>query len=345
MKKFLISFVLIISLLFNVFADNKQAHKELREAFKNYGMLPEMVEEGFSLDKLDEMNDWKEMFDYLQPFFMSEDKMPLDNHAFICFGERSTGEYEAHHIYNESTMLIDWSDEYGKKDELLKKGYKEDEIFYYPYFNGEWRDGYRVGKKWMLVHDTDYGTGKWKSHFQQFSLRKDVITTKKSLYVPLSGFYDKEKNNKYYAEISKSNKKYLILDLSRNSGGLDEVYLGLVDAIKRMKPKETFILMSEYSFSYGDHACLLLEKDTNIKTTLIGYPTGGGYKTATGAYHEIQFDDFKITCTLGKKTGFKRIEVSTLVEGIGITPDYYANYKESIEVVKYLIKDDELVVY
>ena len=34
-------------------------------------------------------------------------------------------------------MYIDWSDEYGSKDELLKKGYKEDEIFYYPYFNGE----------------------------------------------------------------------------------------------------------------------------------------------------------------------------------------------------------------
>ena len=34
MKKFFISFVLIISLLFNVFADNKQAHKELRKEFE-----------------------------------------------------------------------------------------------------------------------------------------------------------------------------------------------------------------------------------------------------------------------------------------------------------------------
>ena len=75
MKKFFISFILIISLLFNVFADNKQAHKELREAFENYGLLPELIEKGFNLKKLDKLNTPEEIVNYLQPFFLFFDGM------------------------------------------------------------------------------------------------------------------------------------------------------------------------------------------------------------------------------------------------------------------------------
>ena len=116
MKKIFISFVLIISLLFNVFADNKQAHKELREAFENYGLLPELIEKGFSLDKLDEIDDPVEMRDYLQPFFMDENGMPLDNHATIEIKYDINGYvYKMANVKTKSTLCIIFSDVYGSK--------------------------------------------------------------------------------------------------------------------------------------------------------------------------------------------------------------------------------------
>ena len=333
MKKFFISFVLIISLLFNVFADNKQAHKELREVFENYSMLPDMVEKGFDLDKLDKIDDWKEMSDYLQPFFQDENNYPLDNHTnirFVSLNKRET--YST--LDTESTMFIDWSDEYGSKDELLKKGYKEDEIFYYPYFNGEWRDGYRVGKKFMGNRNLYRLPNNYNSY---------LTSSKEALLVGLSDFF----NNQYYSEISNSKKKYLILDLSYNRGGSENYYFELVDAIKKMKPKEIFILCDSRTSSMGEFSSSWMKKATNIKTTIIGYPTWGGWKH--GKFERnISFDTFIMYCDVEDNKSpwraiWDRYDIPYPVEGIGVTPNIYANNaKESLEVVKHLIKDNEL---
>ena len=332
MKKFFVSFVLIISLLFNVFADNKQAHKELREVFENYSMLPEMVEKGFDLDKLDKIDDWKEMSDYLQPFFQDENNYPLDNHTSIRFV--SLNKRETYCVLDtQSSMFIEWSDEYGSKKELLKKGYKEDEIFYYPYFNGEWKDGYRVGKKFM--GDRHYGGLPMYIPY--------LTSSEEALLVGLSDFC----NNQYYSEISNSKKKYLILDLSYNTGGREKYYLELIDAIKEMKPKEIFILCDSLTSSMGENSSSWMKKATNIKTTIIGYPTLGGWKT--GKYrHTISFDTFIMYCNVeddnnSTRTLWDGYNLPYPIEGIGVTPNIYTNNaKESLEVVKHLIKDNEL---
>ena len=324
MKKFFISFVLIISLLFNVFADNKQAHKELREAFENWEKLPIMVEKGFDLDKLDKIDDWEEMRDYLQPFFLDEKGYPLDQHSPIHFYDNK-GNYLGF-VRVQCQMYIDWSDEYGSKKELLKKGYKEDEIFYYPYFNGEWRDGYRVGKKFRCNEPGSYCG---------YGLPNESFSTKKSLFVGIADF---EAVSPYLDVISKSSKKYLILDLSSNVGGADGNYYPLVDAIKKMKPKEIFVFIDHCTYSMGERAAFLLEKDTNIKTTLIGYPTKGGY-TGDSRRLTFTFDNFTIDMNLSKGAHLS----PELVEGVGLTPDYYtSNNYESIEIVKYLTKDEDL---
>lgn len=334
MKKFFISFVLIISLLFNVFADNKQAHKELREVFENYGLLPELIEKGFSLDKLDEIDDPIEMRDYLQPFFMDENGMPLDNHANINF--KSLNGKGVGFVKTFSYMHIDWSDEYGSKDELLKKGYKEDEIFYYPYFNGEWKDGYRVGKKYMggLLSD-------------EFFNEPFIVENENTLYCGLCSFY--EENNTYYNTIKSSKKKYLVLDISGNSGGFDASYRKLVDAIKKMKPKKVFLLINHSTFSMGDYCAFYLKKDlSNIDTVLIGTPTEGGVSACKGKEHKISFDDFTVNTSLGPATYG---EYHLMQEGIGATPDIYSSsHEESMEIVKKLTGDNvkspkEIFVY
>lgn len=334
MKKFFISFVLIISLLFNVFADNKQAHKELREAFENYGLLPELIEKGFSLDKLDEIDDPVEMRDYLQPFFMDENGMPLDNHACFCIDINGDENYSDASVNTTNSLKINFSDEYGSKDELLKKGYKEDEIFYYPYFNGEWRDGYRVGKKYM-GSDQPY----------EFFNESFIVENENTLYCGLCSFYEGE-NDIYYDKIKSSKKKYLVLDISGNSGGRDTSYFALENAIKKMKPKKIFIIINQGTFSMGEICPILIKRNLNIDTTIIGRPSYGGYQGVQNLLTKLNFDDFVVLYSLG---GIKW--VSNTIEGIGVTPNIYSSsHEESMEIIKKLTGDNvkfpkEIFVY
>ena len=324
MKRFLVCLVLIFTLLFNVFAgNNKKAHKELRKEFENYELLPELKARGFDLKKLDKIDDWEEMKNYLELFFIDENGMPLDNHVWISSNYTDMAKVR-------SQMRIDFSDEYGSKDELLNKGYKEDEIFYYPYFNGEWKDGYRVGKKFMGDEkDTEF-----KPNY--------LISSEKSL---LFGFQNFGDNNEYYNEISKSNKKYLILDLSHNCGGQDTSYNSLIDAINKMKPKEIFIMISDDSASMAEYATSWIEKATNIKTTIVGYPSCGAWKCC-GEYKTSYFDNFNIEyslCGVFWEYYWDMYNIPYPIEGIGVTPDIYAETSfESLEVIKHLINDNEL---
>ena len=326
MKRFLVCLVLIFTLLFNVFAgNNKKAHKELRAEFEKYELLPELKSRGFDLKKLDKIDDWEEMKNYLEQFFIDENGMPLDNHVWISSNYTDKAKVR-------SQMHIDFSDEYGSKDELLNKGYKEDEIFYYPYFNGEWHeDGYRVGKKYMgdriYMEDNNQHGG---SYF---------VNSENALLVGFDYFYN-DQNETIYEEISKSNKEYLILDLSYNGGGSQSSYDDLVRAIKILKPKEIFIMISGVTVSMAEYCTSYLEKDSGIKITIIGYPTCGAYSACTGERKNISFDDFELTIGLGPKAYYN---IPSLIEGIGITPDYYTeNSFESLEVIKHLINDSEL---
>ena len=335
MKKFFVSFVLIISLLFNVFADNKQAHKELREAFENYGLLPELIEKGFSLDKLGELETGEEFRDYLKPFFLDENNYPLDNHAMLSMiwdrqPEKGPYVYKITNISESYTQFINWSDEYGSKNELLKKGYKEDEIFYYPYFNGEWRDGYRVGKKFM---------GKSISAKQKES---SIIETKNSFYLKLNGFDAYQYIYDYIDKVGFSKKKYLILNLTDNIGGDSSVYDHLLSKINKMNPKKVFVLISPATFSCGEWCAFSIKELSKKDVTIIGSPTCGATSIGGGRGKHIEFEngvEMQISLCTRANTG----EYGALQEGIGIPPDIYtSNNKESIEVVKYLTKDFEL---
>jgi hypothetical protein len=309
------------------------AREELREEFENFSGLPQMIEKGFDLDKLCEFDDALKMRDYLQPFFIDENGMPLDQHVSIKIGN-----YE---VKTRSQMVIDFSNEYGSKDELLNKGYKEDEIFYYPYFNGEWKDGYRVGKKRM---------NNWPIHRSGYE-KNYSVNSEKALLIGLSDFRirnDVDDNEEYYDEISKSDKDYLILDLSYNKGGRYISWYSLVESINKMKPKEIFVLCSDRAFSLGDDAPSWIEAATNIKTTIIGYPTSGAWKNIKTS-KVLKFKYFTINCSINDnsinwKYKWDNYNLPYPTEGIGVTPDIYTNGNaiNSLEVVKHLISGDEL---
>jgi hypothetical protein len=345
MKKFIFAILFSIFLIgcattnveSNVSDNNKKAHKELREEFENCQMYNELVKRGLDFKTLDKLNDCGLIKYYLDQFFIDENGMPLDNHIFIqfCDGKNYS------HVKTSSSMRIDFSDEYGSKDELLNKGYKEDEIFYYPYFNGEWKDGYRVGKKYMDVDSKRY-----------ISYKNYSVNTTKSLLVGLNDFHienDVDDNEEYYNEISKSDKEYLILDLSYNKGGKTISWFSLEKSIKEMSPKEIFILCSDKTYSMGEWATSCIEAATNIKTTIIGYPTYGGWRCSK-KIKVITFDNFTIECYLNDEDitdqywGWDRYNLPYPIEGIGVTPNIYTNGNaiDSLEVVKHLINDDEL---
>ena len=212
---------------------------------------------------------------------------------------------------------------------MCRNGHKG---FYYPFYNGEWHeDGYRVGKKYMgdRIYMEDIGIQLGNNY---------SVSSENALLVGFERFNNQ--NDKIYEEISKSDKEYLILDLGYNGGGNDESYFGLVNAIKKMKPKEIFIMISGVTVSMGECATLHLELHTGIKTTIIGYPTCGAYSACVGERKDIHFDDFELTIGLGPKAYYN---IPGLIEGVGIIPDYYTeNSFESLEVIKHLINDNEL---
>lgn len=340
MKKFFISFVLIISLLFNVFADNKQAHKELRKEFEKCLFISEIKNRDPDfLNKLDKIDDLDEMRDYLQSIFIDENGMPLDNHAMIDFLDK---DHKYLSVKTCSQLCVDFSDEYGSKDELLKKGYKENEIFYYPYFNGEWRDGYRVGKKFMGYWS--FPTPKVNSWDSSCYIMDNpgefIIESKEALLVRWDDF--SENHPEVGNAIKSSKKKYLIIDLSESGGGYGYIYNELVKNIKIMKPKKIFVLSSHKDFSMADRAVLNIGKSTGIETIIIGQPTSGAWRGAK-VFTQIQFDDFQIEIQIKNPDDDKEDYSIQPPEGIGAMPDIYTlNTVESLEVVKHLIGDDEL---
>lgn len=348
MKKFFVSLFLIFTLVINVFAEYvsmETVHKELREFVETSAYFDILKDRGLDLDKLDSIDDPKELCEYLSQFFIDENGYPLDNHAYIRYFNKDKHEdFE----YIQRTTRLSFSDEYGSKDELLAKGYIENEtMFYYPFYNGEWHeDGYRVGKK-------VFGSPLYEVHKNNFEYS---INTKKSLLVGVPAFYEKYS---CINDIRKSKKDYLIIDLSYNGGGRGEYFDMLVKAIKKMKPKEIFVLCSGSTVSWGDYATLLIGKATNIKTTVIGAPTKGSWISGVdektfylGDAYFISFGLLPLSKAHICKDGYlgrsgaeshEKYNLPYQTEGIGAAPEIYAdNFMDSLEIVKHLIGDEEL---
>ena len=91
-----------------------------------------------------------------------------------------------------------------------------------------------------------------------------------------------------------------------------------------------------------------LKAEAKIKTTIIGCPTWGGWKT-TKKIKVIRFDNFTVECGLDDRNVnltyyWDLYKLPYPTEGIGATPDIYTdgNAINSLEVVKYLISDSGL---
>lgn len=340
MKKFIISLFFVIFTLFNVCGEDllhpvirddiDEDIKKIEQALVDYVLYPEMVERGFDVHQLDNMKIDGEMFEYIESFFRpNEEKgwLPLDNHHVLQIidenGKRFTSNY-----YHKRILF---SNEYGTKDELLEKGYVENEtMFYYP-SNGEkdWRVGKWSWFDWL---------GEWnvnraiKCNFEGMKeIKADntyILETKKSYVIKIDGGIF----NDTFENINLPKKEYLIIDALRCTGGKSNECRKLVEQIKKSKYKKIIVLIDDTS-SAGERLALLLKDDKRV--IYIGENTNGQLE---GRNPEVILNLFdkneKIRFNITLSTDDNILDIPFLGEGIGCLPNIWA--RNALDIMKNL---------
>ncbi|MCR4949596.1 MAG: hypothetical protein K6A15_10605 [Treponema sp.] len=355
MKKFILSLFFVIFALFNVCGEDllhpvirddiDEDIKKIELALVDYAFYPEMVERGFDVHQLDNMKIDGEMFEYVESFFRpNEEKgwLPLDNHHYFGIKDEN-GKWLTGSSYHKRVLF---SKEYGTKDELLKKGYVENEtMFYYP-SNGE--KDWRVGKwSWSFINNKGKliyrGPGKYNGTYMDnanfFDGYKEVyrnstdffsiLETKKSVVVDFNAVED------YINDVKLPKKDYLIIDLSTGNGGHGGASSKFVETIKKSKYKKIIIITNDTTSASEDIVGLLLNDKRIIR---IGRNTNGRHFIG-GVKCALQIKEKNFSLLYGDAI-VKEVEEQ---EGIGYLPDIWADNKE--DVIKNVISitgDNEL---
>ena len=350
MKKFILSLFFVIFALFNVCGEDllhpvirddiDEDIKKIEQALVDYVLYPEMVERGFDVHQLDNMKIDGEMFEYIESFFRPNDEkgwLPLDNHHDFSIRDENGKWFDS----TEYRKRVAFKNEYGTKDELLKKGYVENEtMFYYP-SNGE--KDWRVGEwTWYNCGGTlqNVNSGAKLNFDGMKEICEDlyVLETKKSYVIRYDGKVDKYINENI---TSIPKKDYLIIDLLNGKGGSVNEALKFAETIKASKAKKIIVLIDNTS-SAGERLIGFLKEDKRV--IRIGENTTG---------RMVGFDSKpvvtiknKVYLTLSSyinSTG-KYISDPSL-EGIGYLPDNWIANDSEIDIIKNIwniTKDYEL---
>lgn len=183
-----ITFNLFVSQIFAAsFADNA------KKAMKEYGGYKELVNRGFNLKMLNTISTPEDLYNVLLPYMIVDEK-PLDN--CISFNGFNFARHKS----------IKFENEYGTIDELLGKGYKSEDLFYYP---SKGKDIYRVGHyKWEPVKET-------VSIYADLCYYNRPFMGKKIAYF-FPGFFTQDYFKPYIKEIK--NKEAIVVDCRMCSG-------------------------------------------------------------------------------------------------------------------------------
>ena len=331
MKKFIISLFFVIFALFNVCGEDllhpvirddiDENVKKIEQALVDYVLYPELVERGFDVHQLDNMKIDGEMFEYIESFFRPNDEkglLPLDNHHTLNIKDED-GKWYHSPSYKKKVFF---TKEYGTKDELLEKGYVENEtMFYYP-SNGE--KDWRVGEWSWFDYKGDwnslsgYRNQKKSLSFVGEKLVKDDIThvetleTEKSFIIT---FFHFETGINDVELIEKDN---LIIDMSYNTGGSMNSRDVFVERVLKSNYKK-IIVIANNAGSSGDDIVEQLSKDK--RTIVIGKNTNG---TVIAGGYDYKIDISNIDNKFYFKSKTNKYNTS-IMEGIGFIPNIWAN--------------------
>ena len=295
--------------------------KKIEQGFVDYVLYPELVERGFNIHKLDNMKIDGEMFEYIESFFRPNDEkgwLPLDNHHELHIKDEN-GEWYQSPSYKKKVFF---TKEYGTKDELLKKGYVENEtMFYYP-SNGE--KDWRVGEwSWFDYYGnwnslSGYRNQKKSLSFVGEKLVKDDITHVETLETEKSFIIAFLKFKPSINDVELVEKDNLIIDLSYNEGGSMNSKDTFVERVLKSNYKKIIVIANDAGSS-GDRIVEQLSKDK--RTIVIGKNTNG--TVIAGGYEykvEIINTDNKFYFQ-----SMTNIYDTSIMEGIGFIPDIWAN--------------------
>lgn len=334
MKKFILSLFFVIFALFNVCGEDlihpvirddiDEDVKKIEQALVDYVFYPEMVERGFDVHQLDNMKIDGEMFEYIESFFRPNDEKgwcALDNHHFLGI-EDENGKWLTGSSYYKRVLF---SNEYGTKDELLKKGYVENEtMFYYP-SNGEkdWRVGEWSWYDWYGDWNFNRAT---KCNFEGMKEIKIgntyILETTKSYVIKIDGGIF----NDTFENINLPKKEYLIIDVLYCTGGKVNPALAFAEEIKKSKYKKIIVLIDDTASAAEDFVYAL--KDDK-RVVYIGENTNGLMEGLNPKV--IISEKGKITLKLSTKDF---IPDPSFLEGIGYTPDIWA--QNTLDIMKNL---------
>ena len=273
--------------------------------------MSELKKRGFNIKSLDTAETLEDVYSKLLPY-MIQAGIPLDN--TIGFYDKQT--YQTYNFKQHYSVIF--TDDYGTKEELLKKGYKENEIF--AYFS-KGKDIYRGGRfEWQKAKEYPE-LGQWMMpHFPPISGEQFIY------------FWPAYLTEKFYPEYWEQavKKNYIILDLRLAQNGDLQIsqFFDYLDKVKYQG--QVIILMdsssltSEYLFSYrmttwnnGQ------EQARKFKYVSIGENTLGMQNFSDWKRYETE--NTIIWGVRTKKNQWKKYD-----EGVGAMPDFWAENTEDI---------------
>ena len=307
--------ILFLSLFFviKLSAKETQIAKDVKKALNSYAGLSELKKRGFNLKAIDNVNSMDEVYNLLLPF-MIQNGAPLDN--AIGFYDKQTNK-----SYNfQQHYTVHFTDDYGTKEQLLKKGYKEEEIF--AYFS-KGKNVYR-GAKFLWEKAKSFPEiGQWM--MPQFP----PLEEKNFIY-----FWPAFWTEQFYPDYWETalSKNYIILDLRLNQSGGDWQISQFFDYLEKSEYKGQLIIIIDSSATIGESLLTIRmtkwqngkEVPRNLKFTSIGENTLG-LQNFSGEWQRFETEQTILWGVRKEINKFKKCE-----EGIGVMPDIWAETPEEI---------------
>ncbi|MCQ2574133.1 MAG: hypothetical protein MJ182_09575 [Treponema sp.] len=322
MKKILSTLFVTFCLCTSIFPAETKIIKDAKTAIKKYAGYKELQKRGFTLNQLDNIQTAQDFYEVLLPY-MIRDSKPLDN--LLTINEMDFARHKN----------IIFENIYGKKEKLIKKGYSEEQIFYYP---AAGKDFYRVGNfEWGKLPEIP---NIWNDiHFYKRPfLSKDtayfwVLVTTEKMFEP------------YYKKLE--SKKNIILDFRMHSGGWGNQVHNLGTYLEGKKYKGKIIIITDRTTKYEDFIEYETKTGTwnngvqekgNLNWIVIGENSFGVQKYITNADWNYKTDDFHFSPLPLKTNNYAVCE-----EGVGVFPDVWAVGDEDIlKTLEFLTGDKEI---
>lgn len=304
--KFLFIVFLFLFFYVNIYANS--ISDDAKKAIKEYAGYKELQNRGFNLKMLDKIQTPEDMYNVLLPY-MVVDGRPLDN--FLSFNGYNFQRHKTIHFENV----------YGTIQELLNKGYKPEQLFYYP---TKGKDIHRVGNfVWEKPEPVSYPWTNVCFYNRPFIGKKIVYfwigSLAENYFTP------------YLKEIQK--KESIILDLRLFQGGWENQFYNLFETLCKSGYKgKVILIIDETTFegglkNYFRNSFYIngSQKNVNYEIITVGENTIGKQNYTNNAKWNYNIGELQFSPLPVNENRWKNCE-----EGEGIMPDIWADGEDDI---------------